>query len=86
MRRFCCKNNANPLFGSGDGRASVLPKHGHNNHYIHLCPSKWQFLGETAFSHSPGQANVAHNAPELPVIDFVGVGSIFVPLAIKRAL
>ena len=83
MRQFCCKNNAIPVFGSGAGRSSVTPKHGHNIHYIHLCPSKRQILGETALSHYTGQANTAHNAPELPTIVFVGVGSIFVLLTIN---
>ena len=86
MRRFCCKNNTNPVFGSGAGRASVMPKHGHNNHYIHLCPSKVAIFSGTAFSHYTGQTNTAHNAPELPIIDFVGVGRVSVAPARSRAL
>ena len=86
MRQLCCKNNVNPLFGSGAGRASVVPIHGHNNHYIHLCPQKWQILSGTAFCHYTRQANIAYNAPELPAIVFVGVGRVSVAPARSRAL
>ena len=85
MRQLCCKNNTNPLFGSGDGRASVVLKHGHNNHYVQLFLSKWQFLGATALCHCTGQANTAHNAPKLPTIDFEGVGRVSVsPCPLSR--
>jgi hypothetical protein len=61
MRRFCCKNNTIPVFGSGAGRASVVPKHGHNNHYAQLCLSKWRFAGPRPLVHRPQSPRTAYN-------------------------